>query len=153
MSDRRRRFAVIKEVLTRGTISSQDELQREMASRGVEATQATLSRDLRELGAIKTPAGYRLPTAGGGSDRGRPLDPAVELRITASTFVQHVQQAASLVVVKTGPGHASALASWLDRAPHPDMVGTLAGDDTILIATGGSDEAGRVTQWLRSLIS
>ena len=106
------------------TISTQEELAQDLKKAGIDATQVTLSRDIRELGLVKTPEGYRqiaLRAAG----RTSPL--------LAAEFLQDVRLAQNLVVLKTSPGHANSVAVALDDEEWPEVVGTLAGDDTILV--------------------
>ncbi len=130
--------------------SSQRDIVMRLRAMGHEVTQATVSRDLREVGAIKVRVGddfvYRLPdevAAPAASDLvGRGL-----LR-TLAEFAVDIQPAASLVVVKTAPGHAQAVARGIDFAGLADVVGTVAGDDTIFVATAGATAAERVSaQW------
>ena len=106
------------------SIYTQDELAQELKKLGVTATQVTLSRDIRELGLAKTPEGYRQITA---SEAG----PALET--LAAEFLLDVRLAQNLIVLKTSPGHANSVAVALDDGEWPEVVGTLAGDDTILV--------------------
>ena len=106
------------------SIFTQDELARALKENGVEATQVTLSRDIRELGLVKTAEGYR--ALGGGA-------PAIAFPALAGEFLRDVRVAQNQVVLKTAPGHASSVAVALDDEEWPEIVGTLAGDDTILV--------------------
>ena len=106
------------------SIYTQDELAQELKKLGITATQVTLSRDIRELGLAKTPEGYRQITA---SEAG----PALET--LAAEFLLDVRLAQNLIVLKTSPGHANSVAVALDDGEWPEVVGTLAGDDTILV--------------------
>ncbi|MEO5834069.1 MAG: arginine repressor [Nakamurella sp.] len=130
------RQARITEVIRARRIHSQPELSALLVGAGIEVTQATLSRDLDELGAMKvrgvdgSPAVYVIPEDGsprpreGGTDRlGRLLG---ELLLTYDA-------SANLAVLRTPPGAAQFLASAIDRASLADVVGTIAGDDTILV--------------------
>ncbi len=111
--------------LIRGqAISTQEELAAELKKTGVEATQVTLSRDIRELGLVKTPDGYRqMARKHGGPD----------LDTILAEFLQDVRVAQNLLVLKTSPGHASSLAIALDQEEWDEVVGTIAGDDTVLV--------------------
>lgn len=114
-------------------IQTQDDLARELKeSSGIETTQVTLSRDIRELGLLKTPEGYRQVEAA-------PAGP--ELETIASELLQDARVAQNLVVLKTSPGNANALAVALDNEDWPDVVGTIAGDDTILVVAPDSAAA------------
>jgi transcriptional regulator of arginine metabolism len=121
---------------------TQEELGRELRAFGVEISQVTLSRDLREMGVVKGPEGYREPGEA-------PRAPAETLRRVLREFVVGVEPAGSLVVLRTAPGAAAAAALALDRAGLPEIVGTVAGDDTIFAATRSAAEARRVADWLR----
>jgi transcriptional regulator of arginine metabolism len=131
------RQARIVEILSTNAVRSQTELARLLSEHGIETTQATLSRDLDELGAVKlrAPDGgmgvYVVPEDGspvrgvsGGTDRLSRL--LGELLVSADS-------SGNLAVLRTPPGAAHYLASALDRASLPDVVGTIAGDDTILV--------------------
>jgi transcriptional regulator of arginine metabolism len=132
------RQARIVELLTARAVASQTELGRLLADAGVAVTQATLSRDLEELGAVKarTPAGlaYTVPE----ENAPRPASPeAVDARLARllEELLVSVEATGPFVVVRTPPGGAHFLASALDRAGLPDVAGTVAGDDTVLLVT------------------
>jgi len=120
----------ITELIGAEPIYTQEELRRRLTQSGIHVNQATLSRDLRELGLVKTVNGYALPVA----DDGGPPMPALEHLLTE--FVIDVREAENLLVLKTTPGSAQPVAAALDSSDWPELVGTLAGDDTILIVTG-----------------
>lgn len=114
-------------------ILTQEDLARELKeSQGIETTQVTLSRDVRELGLVKTPAGYRQVEAA-------PAGP--DLAMMAGELLQDARVAQNLLVLKTSPGNANALAVALDKEDWPDVVGTIAGDDTILVVAPDSAAA------------
>ena len=131
------RHARIAELISAGPVTSQTQLARLLAESGVEVTQATLSRDLEELGAVKlrgsdgAPASYVLPP------ENAPLRPAqsAPARLTRllADLLTSAEGSANLAVLRTPPGAAQFLASALDRAALPDVLGTIAGDDTILV--------------------
>jgi transcriptional regulator of arginine metabolism len=129
----------ILELLRAERISTQAELCRKLARRGIRVTQATVSRDIEELGLIKTREGYRLP---GTPEPANPPQPT--LAIVLKEFVRGVLLAANVVVVKTHPGNAHTVGVALDSAEWPEIVGTVAGDDTIFVATPGKRQAARV---------
>lgn len=105
-------------------IHTQDELAAELKKEfGLAATQVTLSRDIRELGLVKTPEGYRQVAAPAGPD----------FATIASEFLWDVRLAQNLIVLKTSPGHANTIAVTLDQEEWPEVTGTIAGDDTILV--------------------
>ncbi len=105
-------------------ISTQEELANELKAQGIAATQVTLSRDIRDLGLAKTHEGYR--EVGGGEN-------GPQFSMLASEFLLDVRSAQNLVVLRTAPGHANSVAVALDNEGWPEVVGTIAGDDTILV--------------------
>jgi transcriptional regulator of arginine metabolism len=133
---RRRRIA---ELLRRRTIANQQELVERLSATGEHVTQATVSRDLRALGVAKGPSGYLLPENGAAS----PAD-VEEIRLN----VLSIAVAGSLVVIRTPVGHANGVGVALDRLRPAGMVGCIAGDDTVFIATAGRDAARRLRREL-----
>lgn len=113
---------------------TQEELAGALRRLGISATQVTLSRDIRELGLVKTPAGYAAaPVAAA---------PAVpNFDSVAREFLRDVRLAQNLLVLRTPPGHANALASALDNAGWEEVTGTIAGDDTVLVVAPDSKTA------------
>jgi transcriptional regulator of arginine metabolism len=122
-----RQSQILKLIKTR-SLHTQDELARALRALKIPATQVTLSRDIRELGLVKTPAGYAQvgaePAAG-------PVGP--DVATLAREVLLDVRQAQNLLVLKTPPAHANSLAAALDQADWPEVTGTIAGDDTILV--------------------
>ncbi len=148
-----RRQALLRELLADSPATTQHALVEGLESAGMSVTQATLSRDLAAIGAVRGPDGYRLPDqVGGGAVAVAP--PRAEGRL-AGVIREHtisVEPAAGLVVLRTAPGHANFVASELDAARPPGMVGCIAGDDTIFIATGSEREAGRLVRRLEGMM-
>ena len=125
-------------------IYTQEELARELGQVGIQTTQVTLSRDMRELGLVKTPEGYRhLPTDVGGPG----------LRDVTNEYLLDIRVAQNLVVLRTSPGNASPLAVAVDREEMPEVVGTVAGDDTVLVITTDAETADRFCKHMLQLIS
>ena len=140
-------------LLHEGRAASQEVLVQELRSAGHEVTQATVSRDLRTLGALKVRVddelAYRLPddvpSAAGNEFTAR------NLARVLNEFAVDIRPAGSLVIVSTPPGHAGAVARALDLAPAGEVMGTLAGDDTIFVATANAGSAKRLAQrWLNA---
>ncbi|MGI8535205.1 MAG: arginine repressor [Mycobacteriales bacterium] len=132
------RQARITELLEAAPVASQTELGRLLAGSGLAVTQATVSRDLEELGAVKvrTSAGmaYALPPEG----QPRPgTSEAVDARLgrLLEELLVSAEASGGLVVLRTPPGGAHLLGSALDRAGMPDVAGSVAGDDTVLLVT------------------
>jgi transcriptional regulator of arginine metabolism len=138
------RLQLIQEILADGPVPSQADLRELLAERGAEVTQATLSRDLRDLGVVKAPEGYR-PPIGSGAVTDTPL--ARSLR----DFASSVDAVGQLVVVRTGPGQAQLVAACLDESPPPHAAGTIAGDDTIFVACTSVSNAQGVASHLARL--
>jgi transcriptional regulator of arginine metabolism len=135
----RRREAIVHLVRS-GTVRSQAEFQHLLRKRGIVVAQPTLSRDLRELGLAKTPRGYLAPQT-----VVTQFAPAAlreeKLRRVLRSFALSVQPAGSLVVVKTPPASAHPVARSFDEAELAGVVGTIAGDDTVFVATPGERAA------------
>jgi transcriptional regulator of arginine metabolism len=137
----------ILELLHSQSVATQEELRRKLARRGIHVTQATVSRDIEELGLVKTREGYRLPEAAA------PAPPQPTLSIVLKEFVREVRQASNLVIVKTHPGNAHTVGVVLDAEKWPEVAGTVAGDDTIFVATARARDAARVRKRLQSLLA
>jgi transcriptional regulator of arginine metabolism len=135
----RRRAAIVALVRSR-PVRSQDELRRLLRQQGFAVAQPTLSRDVRELGLAKTPQGYAVPEGPVAQFAPAPGREA-KLGQALRDFALSVQAAGTLVVVKTPPAAAHPMARALDEAPLPANVGTIAGDDTVFIATPGAEAA------------
>ena len=138
-------------ILHEGTASSQHDIVEALRRAGHDVTQATVSRDLREVGATKVRINdtivYRLvdeiPHGNGGDLVGRNLDRNL------AEFAIDIMPAANLVVVRTAPGHASAVGRAIDMAGLNEVVGTVAGDDTIFVATPSDEVANELASaWL-----
>lgn len=125
---KQQRHAVIRELLSRTSIASQDDLRKRLAARGFHVTQATLSRDIHELRLAKGPTGYLLPGVSDGDDVDSP-----GIRQVLEGFGLEVRQAINLLVLVTTTGSAQPVAAGIDYEDWPEVVGTIAGDDTVLI--------------------
>ena len=147
---RSRRLTLLAQLLSGRRFSSQEELARALARSGVSVTQATLSRDLRSLGVGKRPgadgrAVYELPApAAEALDRQRQL---LDLR----AFVNEVRIAGNLAIVRTPPGHANGVARAIDLAEFEGIVGSVAGDDTVLVVLEDPAGARRFKRHLDTL--
>lgn len=125
-------------------IFTQEELARELGALGIQTTQVTLSRDMRELGLVKTPEGYRaLPSAGSGP----------QLSAIIDEFMQDIKIAQHMVVIRTSPGNANSLAVALDRENFAEVVGTVAGDDTVFVVAPDNAAAAALRQKLLAYIT
>ncbi len=145
MPSRTHRQELILTLISSKPIRNQSELIHELEAAGVSVTQSTLSRELKSLGIAKTPdsdGGYRY-TIGEPSGRG-PLSPLV-------AFVRKIERAKSLIVVRTPPGNAQGVAHGLDEVAWPEVMGTIAGDDTILLICRSDKEGAEVERRLKAL--
>ncbi len=134
----------ILKIINSREIYTQEELARELSRLGIQTTQVTLSRDMRDLGLVKTPEGYRnLPAETSG--------PA--LVDVVNEYLQDIRMAQNLVVLRTSPGNASSLAVAIDREELEEVVGTIAGDDTILVITVDGENAEKFHAKLLELLS
>jgi len=122
---------VIRRILSSGMVSSQTELADVLAGEGFEVTQATVSRDLKALGASK------VRSADGGFSYTLGVDPGedVDLARTLAEFVEKILPSGNLIVIKTPPGAAQVVAGAIDRSALDHVLGTVAGDDTVLVVT------------------
>lgn len=127
-------------------VHTQEDLANLLRSVGIETTQVTLSRDIRELRLVKTPEGYRQ------IETKSAREPGSHFELLAGEFLQDVKSAQNLVVLKTAPGHANSVAVALDNAEWEEVVGTIAGDDTILVITPDNTTAAKVCHRLLALL-
>lgn len=125
------RQAAILDIVGREAIHSQEQLRRRLRGHGFQATQATLSRDIKDLGLVKRAADGAYQQ--GFDETPRPSATMVALERALAEYLRQSDRVHQLVVLKTGQGQAQPLAIAIDRAQLPQIVGTIAGDDTILV--------------------
>jgi transcriptional regulator of arginine metabolism len=142
------RQRAILELLERGPIPSQEDLQKVLNRHGFDVGQATLSRDVRDLGLVKTSEGYTAPSADLSQELALP--PAARL---VKEFVLSMRTAQNLLVVKTSVGSAQPVAAALDGENWEEAVGTVAGDDTILIVCPDRKSAKRVQGRIEEMLA
>jgi transcriptional regulator of arginine metabolism len=145
------RHNAIRELVGHSLVSNQDELRRKLRRRGFEVTQATLSRDIHELRLSKGPGGYSLPN-GNGASAANADDGPPSVAEMIEGFGLEVRQAMNQVVVRTTMGGAQPVAAALDRASWPEVVGTIAGDDTVLVICLDPRRAAEVEARLRTIL-
>jgi transcriptional regulator of arginine metabolism len=141
------RQRLITSVVSRKRIGSQLELAEALAKAGCSVTQATVSRDIRELRLEKTSDALGRPRYVV-AERGSRRDPRESLNAVLEQFGMSASAAQNIVVVQSELGSAPAIARALDRLEHPQVVGTLAGDDTCLVITAGPADAKKVAREL-----
>lgn len=146
-----RRQMRILELIRNHAVETQDDLASLLKADGIDVTQATVSRDIKELKLIKVPSGdggyrYSLPAESSGVDQ---LQKLSRYMLDAVISIDYTK---NLVMVKCLPGTANAVAVIMDKIEWPEIVGTLAGDDTILIITRQDDQAPDLVTRLRGLM-
>src|SRR5713226_6824625 len=146
-----RRQAAILELIDRKALHSQELLRRRLRQKGFDATQATISRDISELGLVKRSGdgAYQRP----GAEATNPETALAALERATADFLRSVERVQQLVIVRTGRGQAQVLAEALDRARLDEAVGTIAGDDTILVIARGARGAAALVKRLKDYSS
>ncbi|MGE3277880.1 MAG: arginine repressor [Vicinamibacterales bacterium] len=126
-----RRLSAIADVVAHEPVRSQEQLRQRLAARGFAVTQATLSRDIKELGLVKRASdGAYQPAA---AEAAPPPTALTALARALGEFLLSIEPAEQLAVIRTGPGQAQLLGLAIDRARLDEVVGTIAGDDTVLV--------------------
>ena len=146
-----RRQSALLDLIDREAIHSQEALRKRLHQRGFDATQATISRDIAELGLVKRAGdgAYQRP----GVETANPETTLATLERAAAEFLRRVERAQQLVVIRTGRGQAQALAEAMDRAQLDEVIGTIAGDDTILVVGRGARGAAALVKKLKDFTS
>jgi transcriptional regulator of arginine metabolism len=137
---------LVREIIEKGEVRTQRELQQRLRKTGVNISQATISRTLKELGYARAPVGggaYRLLKV---KEREEHIDIVLRLGL------EEIVQVGNLIVIKTRPGNAQTIAGAIDRTGVPGIVGTIGGDDTILGITRDAPTARRVVRDLKKLL-
>lgn len=144
------RQAVILDAIDREVVASQEQLRIRLQRQGIDVTQATLSRDIKDLGLVKraSDGAYKRP---GPNLVGSPDAAEATLRRNVLSYLRRLDRVDQLIVLRTDPGQAQALAVAIDHAELPEVVGTIAGDDTILIIARDARQAdlcvARMQRW------
>ena len=145
------RHNAIRQLVAHALVANQDELRRKLRRRGFEVTQATLSRDIHELRLTKGPNGYSLPN-GNGSGGSHVDDASPSVSEIMESFGLNVEHAMNQVVLRTTMGGAQPMAAALDREGWTEIVGTIAGDDTVLVICPDVKRAHDVEARLRRML-
>ena len=143
MAKKRNRHEIIRRVIREKAIRTQADLVKELSRQNFKVTQATVSRDVNQLGLVKMP-----------SDSGKSIYILAEdkhLRRMCEDLVNNAQRSGALVVVATTPGGAQSVASAIDLAKWDETLGTIAGDDTILVVARGEKEAKVIVERINKL--
>lgn len=146
------RQSAIRELLASSAVSSQDELRRKLRRRGFAVTQATLSRDIHELRLSKGPAGYALPNGNGHGVAEEEDDGPPSVKEVLDSFGLRVRHAMNQVILRTVMGGAQPVAAALDYEEWPEVVGTIAGDDTVLVICQDTRHATEVEAKLTAML-
>src|SRR3954452_5862975 len=150
------RQARIRDLIEAQQVTSQTHLAALLGEKGVEVTQATLSRDLEELGAVKlrgadgAPASYVLPPETAPLRQAQATSAPVRLTRMLGDLLVTAEGSANLAVLRTPPGAAQFLASAMDKVALPDVLGTIAGDDTLLVVSRDPDGGAALADRLRA---
>jgi transcriptional regulator of arginine metabolism len=148
---KRARQLLLKELVGRTDAGDQSLILGEMRKRGIRTTQATISRDLREMGYVKVQIGP-------GASRYEVFDPAVRgglgerLKVLFRSFVVDIKGTGQLLLVKTSPGNANGVASLIDSLRKEGILGTIAGDDTILVVAANERKRKDIEREFSSLL-
>lgn len=142
------RHSAIRELVGSAVIGSQDELRRKLVRRGFDVTQATLSRDIHEMRLYKGPNGYALPNGNGEHE----IDVLPSIREVLVSFGLKVKQAQNQLVLVTTAGSAQPVALGIDHEDWEEVVGTIAGDDTVLIICPDQKQASTLRERLEEMI-
>src|SRR5271165_6949563 len=137
------RHTAVRDLVAGQEVASQEELRRLLYKRGHKVTQATLSRDIHELGLVKTAEGYKLPQG----EVAEAFLPSIERLI--HEFVYDVKRAQNQVVVKTSAGSAQPVSAAIDGEEWEEVVGTIGGDDTILVVAPDNKTAEKLASRIR----
>jgi transcriptional regulator of arginine metabolism len=146
-----RRQAVIVELVDHEPLHSQEELRRRLRQRGFEATQATISRDIKDLGLVKRAGDGAYQRSG--VEAANPETALAALERAAGEYLRSIDRVQQLVVIRTGIGQAQPLAIAIDRAQLPEAVGTIGGDDTILVIARDPKRAAALVKRLEQFIA
>jgi len=146
LEDIQKRHSSIKTIISSQEIYNQTQLVKVLKQKGIKATQATLSRDLTELGVVRIPTAngliYKLGAAG---DEGT-------LKNRIAEEIISVNGNETLIVVKTFPGRAQGVAVYLDKHEDPEILGTIAGDDTIIVIPRSTKKIKRTNEQLKLIL-
>ncbi len=147
--DKSKRQTQLLDIVTKIEVNTQEELIKLLAEQGISVTQATISRDIKELGLIKTSGKVKKYRYARVHDK---QHDSIKLLSLFKTAVISIEPAQNLVVVKTLTGNGGAVAATIDAQGIEEIVGTLAGDDTVLVVTMNSENAEKVKLDLRELL-
>jgi transcriptional regulator of arginine metabolism len=146
MEDIHKRHSVIKNLISTENISNQTQLQKVLKHKGIKVTQATLSRDLNELGIA------RIPNSGGYTYKIGAIGDEDALKYHLSEEIISVKSNENIVVIRTFPGRAQGVAAFIDRQEVSEMIGTIAGDDTIIIMPASVKRIKKTIEQIKTIL-
>lgn len=146
MEDIQQRHSLIKSLITTREVANQTQLQKILKQHGVKVTQATLSRDLTELGIVRipTPNGYAYKIGASGDE------PAFKYHLADEIIL--IKHNENLVIIKTFPGRAQGVAVFIDRQETSEILGTIAGDDTILVIPQSTKKIKKTIEQIKTIL-
>jgi len=146
MISKKARQARILEIIRGHRVESQERLSALLHDEGLEVAQTTISRDIRELGLVKIRGSYQAAASSfAASSSGAPGS-------VLAQFIIRTDAVGNIIVIRTSPGNAHSVCVALDAAGWPEMVGTIAGDDTIFVLTRDTDECGKLLKRIGELV-
>ncbi len=151
-NSKNKRLFLLKKLISKYGLSDQNRILHELKKHGIMTTQATISRDLQKLGVVKVPTGtglYKYEIFDKLS-----IDIIWErLKILFNNFVTDIQSTNNLILIKTTPGNANGVASLIDKMEHEYILGTIAGDDTILIVVKDITQRKKVEEKFQNIFN
>ncbi len=151
MRQKRERQKLIKQILEEKEIGEQYQLLEELKKRGIETTQATISRDLQEMGVVKVrikPGVYKYELI----QKGQTSRVWEKIKVAFENFVESIDYTGNLILIKTSPGNAHGVAALIDELKYDGILGTLAGDDSILVIIKQPEKTEQIVQEFLSLL-
>lgn len=148
---KKERQQILRKLINRRGIGDQRRLLGELKKRGIDATQATISRDFQEMGVIKVrvgPGEYRYELS-------KKISKDIlwsKLQVLFDNFVVDIKGTNNLILVKTSPGNANGVGSFIDQIEIPEILGTVAGDDTILVVVASAKSRGQIEKRFKELL-
>ena len=140
---KRIRLHLLKKIISEQEVSDQIQLLNQLKNSGIQTTQATISRDLQELNVVKVrvkPGHYKYEIL----EKASESNLREQLRVVFDNFVDEIKSTNNLIVIKTAPGNANSVAAIVDRLEVPEILGTIAGDDTMLVIVDTDENRKRI---------
>ncbi|KAB2951690.1 arginine repressor [Heliorestis acidaminivorans] len=144
-----KRHRTILDIIQSEPIRTQDELAQRLCDQGMEVTQATISRDIKELGLIKVPVSKDESRYAPPAEPVAKPSPSDRLYGMLRDTITHIDASLNIIVVRTLPGHAHGVAAFFDSNPWPEVIGTVAGDDTILLVVKPPEAVERLVKEIK----